>query len=155
MSRGLRWYVFERVEGTDEYDITSWSRTKEAARAKVEKSDPKGGRIDKPVAFQVYAKDRPAARKEAAEVWGVKVAGYLSPEAKKLGQAIVKGAVMRAIFCPYTGQVLDMRRAVYVAGRKHSYVMAAAHWDSLSESSRSTIRANATVYDGRELFKRG
>ena len=78
----------------------------------------------------------------------------ISPEDKKVGRALVKAAVMRAIFCPYTGQVLDMRRAVYVEGRKHSYVMTAAHWDSLPESSRRTILANAKVYDGRELFKR-
>lgn len=154
MSREFRWYVFAQIAGTDEFDVVGWSRTKEAARARVEKADP-DYRCSAPTAFQVYAQGREAARKEAAEVFGVKVRGYMDKAEKKRGQAIVKGAVMREIFCPFSGVILDMRRAVVVETASRSFVMAAKHWDSLGDRERAEIIKHAKkVYDGRELFKR-
>lgn len=146
-SRGDRWYIFQRQE-TGEYDITGWSR--EGARTRVDKLDP--GNEGK--AFRVWATDRAEARKTAVEVFGVKVRGYISPEDKRVGRAIVKAAVVRQIFCPYTGQVLDMRRAVVVSTDTISLVMTASRWDSLGKAERDVLRSQAKVYDGRELFRR-
>ena len=139
------------------FAITSWSRTKEAARAKVEKIDPKRDGL----AFQVYAASRQQAMQDAVEVFGVKVQGYISREDKLAGRAIVKAAVMRAIFCPYTGDILDMRRAVVVDTGTTSFVCTARHWDELLAEHPTTLadmkRLNGgravKVYDGRELFK--
>lgn len=159
MSRGDRWYVFAADEA-GVFDIAGWSRTTEAARARVEKIDPgpwADGQL--PRAFKVFAKDRPQARQYAAEMFGVKVRGYISADDKRVGRAIVKGAVMRAIFCPYTGQVLDMRRAVVIVTPTSSHVCSAEHWDKrvAAAGGLDVIRANAPrsdIYDGRELFRR-
>jgi hypothetical protein len=160
-----RWYIFETTVPGDrgaEYEITSWSRTLEAARAKVEEADP--GRDG--LAFKVFAADRQQATLDAMEVWGVKVKGYISPEARRMGRMVVKSAVMREIFCPWTGQVLDMRRAVVIATPTESFVCSAAHWDAAMvqygglDAFRDIISrklgrpAQVNVYDGRELFKR-
>jgi hypothetical protein len=66
---------------------------------------------------------------------------------------------MRAIFCPYTGVVLDMRRAVYIATPTNSFVCTGDHWDKVCEANGGidNIRKMAghaiDVYDGRELFR--
>lgn len=159
MSRGSRWYRFQQQEG-GEFDIVGFSFTKEAGRAEVEKLDPMGSRSDgpAPTAFQVFAKDRPEARKLASELFGVKVAGYITPEDKRIGRMIVKAAVMREMFCPYTHEVLDMRRAVVAVTSTQSFVCTGAYWDRTGGASERVKAAVASgdvhVYDGRELFKR-
>lgn len=84
--------------------------------------------------------------------------------AKRSGRQLVRAAVMRAIFCPYTGVVLDMRRAVVVDSGIRSYVMVATYWDkvvasyeggleALSADNKTRTGREIKVYDGRELFK--
>jgi hypothetical protein len=73
----------------------------------------------------------------------------------KLGAAIVKAAVMRAIFCPYTGVVLDMRRAVVIDTGTTRFVCAATRYDEMRatlESAAEQLGRTIKVYDGRELF---
>jgi hypothetical protein len=158
MSKTYRWYVFGNVIPGDlstPYEVKSWSRTKESAQAKVDKLDPQ----IECKAFKVCAANRQEAMKDAVEVFGVRVKGYISPEDKRVGRAIVKAAVMRAIFCPYTGAVLDMRRAVVVSTPDRLFVCAATHWDKvvkgLADAGKTIteLAPNTTVYDGRELFK--
>lgn len=49
----------------------------------------------------------------------------------KVNRELIKYAVQRAIFCPYTGQVLDMRRAVLVQVKGGgSFIMTADWWDA-------------------------
>jgi len=158
MTTTYRWYVLETTVPGDRnapYRVTSWSRTKEAARAKVDKADPQREGL----AFQIFSANRRTAMKEAVEVFGVKVEGYISLEDKQSGRRIVKAAVMRAIFCPYTGVILDMRRAVVVSTPTSMFVCAATHWDKtvqgLADAGKTIaeLAPNTTVYDGRELFK--
>jgi len=133
------------------YEFTGWSRTDDAALAKRDKLDRAGRQ-----GINIYAASRAKAARDVAEVYGVKVEGYMDKEEKKTGQYLIKAAVMREIFCPYTQVILDMRRAVYVertSGRQ-SWVMDGKHWDSLSETSKAEIKARAKVYDGRVYFKR-
>jgi hypothetical protein len=91
---------------------------------------------------------------------GVVVKGYISPANKRAGRQLVRAAVMRAIFCPYTNVVLDMRRAVVVDTPTRSFVCDGPHWDkvvaSLADAGRTIyeLAPNTKVYDGRELFKR-
>jgi hypothetical protein len=80
-------------------------------------------------------------------------------------RALVQAAVMRAITCPYTGRVLDMRRAVLVStSQGASFVCEAAHWDAMKPHLEAGIRAAIAdgrapegyrvteVLDGRELW---
>lgn len=158
-----RWYTFGRkipletrevgpIEPGTIYQFTGWSRTEDAALAKRDKLD-RAGRAG----INIFASSLQQAMADVMECYaGAVVEGYISPANKRAGRMLVKAAVMRAIFCPFTGVVLDMRRAVVVATPSKMFVMAATHWDALSESARDVIkgRANVTVYDGRELFKR-
>ena len=158
-----RWYTFSRVipladgkivaiEPGAEYECFGWSRTKEAAIAKRDKLDRAGRQ-----AINVFSPSLQQAMADVMEVYdGVVVDGYISPANKQAGRAIVKAAVMRAIFCPFTGVVLDMRRAVVVDTGVDPYVMEATHWDEVREHFDAMMadRQRAyTVYDGRELFK--
>lgn len=79
---------------------------------------------------------------------------------KAENRQLLKAAVQAEIFCPFTGGVLDVRRAVLVqisGGR--AYVMSAAHWDAVRDSVTSALTniaqlsgATIDVIDGRELF---
>ena len=75
---------------------------------------------------------------------------------RKMQAAVVKAAVMRAIFCPFTGQVLDMRRAVVIDTGTRMFVCTATHWDEVRPSFEEHLGAEAMakvkVYDGRELY---
>src|ERR1700761_1128309 len=102
-----RWYILGWTpEG---YDFVGWSRTQEAAIARCDKADRPGH-----PAIKVYSPSRKQATLDAFWTWDVKVKGYIDPVAKRLGQAIVRNAVVRQIFCPWSGVVLDMRRAVVI-----------------------------------------
>jgi hypothetical protein len=81
-------------------------------------------------------------------------------------RALVQAAVMRAITCPYSGVVLDMRRAVLVStSQGASFVCDARYWDTAKPLLEAAIakavadgRAPADyrvteVLDGRELWK--
>jgi hypothetical protein len=71
-------------------------------------------------------------------------------------------SVSREIFCPVTGEVLDVRRAVEVTvlldGKVAAVmVMAASAWDDREESARAALArsypmAEVEVLDGRVLF---
>lgn len=170
MSRGNRWYVLARETALATTDIVpvprgtvyvfeGWSRTKEAANERIDALDKLGRQ-----GVKVFSRDREQAARDLWEIYGIKVKGYPSGTDRQYGRAIVKSAVMREIFCPYTGAVLDMRRAVVVEGVSLS-VMAATHWDKVLasyEGGLAALRAEnerrtgktITVYDGRELFKR-
>lgn len=168
MSRnGNRWYTFSRViaststevgpiEPGTVYEVYGWSRTKEAAIAKRDKLDQAGRQ-----ALNVFSPSLQQAMADVMEVYdGVVVQGYISPANKRAGRQIVKAMVMRAIFCPYTGAVLDMRRAVVVDSGYQTFVCAATHWDKIVlnypgglDAMRRANKREITVYDGRELFK--
>lgn len=173
MSRnGNRWYVLGRVvpladgkivavaPGT-EYEFVGWCRTKEAMqerRAKLDRAGRQG--------IHVFSPSREQAARDAMACYGVTVRGYISPEDKRVGRMIVKAAVMREIFCPFTGVVLDMRRAVVIVTPTRSFVCTGAHWDEAVakvgglDALRAALAgklgraAEVDVYDGRELCKR-
>jgi len=163
-----RWYIFGRkvalpelglkpIEPGTVYVPDGWSRTKEAAiqrRAKLDRAGRQG--------IMVFSPSRQQAMADVMECFrGVVVEGYISPEDKLAGRALVKAAVMREIFCPYTGDILDMRRAVVVDTGTTSFVCTARHWDELLAEHPTTLadmkRLNGgrpvKLYDGRELFK--
>lgn len=166
--RTNRWYVFgrkvaqlpvaglEAIEPGTVYVIEGWSRTQEAAIARRTNLD-RAGRAG----IMVFSPTRQQAMADVMEVYsGVVVDGYISPANKRAGRQIVKAMVMREIFCPYTGAVMDMRRAVVVDSGYQTFVCAATHWDKIVLNYPGGLaameRANkrpVTVYDGRELFK--
>jgi hypothetical protein len=167
-----RWYVFGRkvaTKGTEVgpiepgtvYVFEGWSRTKEAAIARRDKLDRAGRH-----GIMVFSPTRQQAYADVMAVYdGVVVEGYISPANRQAGRMIVKAAVMREIFCPYTGVILDMRRAVVIVTPTGSFVCTGAHWDDRMASvggldafrdmvSKKLGRpAQVTVYDGRELFR--
>jgi hypothetical protein len=145
-----------RIEPGTEYEVYGWSRTKEAAIAKRDKLDRQGRQ-----AVNVFSPSLQQAMADVMEVYdGVVVKGYISPANKRAGRQLVRAAVMREIFCPYTGAIMDMRRAVVVDSGYQTFVCAATHWDKIVANYPGGLaameRANkrpVTVYDGRELFK--
>lgn len=153
MSRTDRWYTLARelADGQSDYVFIGWSRTKEAAIARRDKLP------EAREALNLYASSRVEAANALPVCYeGRKVKGWMSAEDKRAGRMIVKAAVMRAIFCPFTGVILDMRRAVVVVTSTRSFVMAATHWDEVRPAIEAALaRAEQTVdvYDGRELFK--
>lgn len=171
-SNESRWYVFGRkvpststevgpIEPGTVYVFEGWSRTKEAATARRDKLDRAGRH-----GIMVFSGTRQQAYADVMAVYdGVVVEGYISPANKRAGRQLVRAAVVRAIFCPYTGVVLDMRRAVVVDSGVSRRVMVATWWDKAvasyeggleaisAENKRRTGRP-VVVYDGRELFKR-
>lgn len=166
--RTSRWYTFSRkvaqlpVAGIEAitpgtvYEVFGWSRTKEAAIAKRDKLDKQGRQ-----GINVFSPSLQQAMADVMEVYpGVVVDGYISPANKRAGRQLVRAMVMREIFCPYTGAVMDMRRAVVVDSGYQTFVCAATHWDKIVLNYPGGLaameRANkrpVTVYDGRELFK--
>lgn len=169
MSRnGNRWYVFGRkvaststevgpIEPGTVYVFEGWSRTKEAATTRRDKLDRAGRH-----GIMVFSGTRQQAYADVMAVYdGVVVEGYISPANKRAGRQLVRAAVMRAIFCPYTGAILDMRRAVVVDTGTSRFVCSAAHWDArlveqpdLVDVMEQAAKRPVKVYDGRELFKR-
>jgi hypothetical protein len=173
MSRGSRWYVFgrkeaqkgtgiEKIEPGTVYVFEGWSRTVEAATARRDKLD-RAGRAG----IRVFSPSRQQAMSDIMEVYpGVVVDGYISPANKQAGRQLVRAAVVREIFCPYTSVILDMRRAVVIVTPTGSFVCTGDHWDERMASvggldvfremvSKKLGRpAEVKVYDGRELFKR-
>lgn len=71
-------------------------------------------------------------------------------------QELLRDAVSRVMFCPFTGVSLDCKKAVLliISSGRH-IVMAADHWDS-SQSEILDIVSKGSgeieVYDGRELW---
>ena len=163
MSRSQRWYTFQRkspvrpgeivaIEPGTVYEVFGWSRTKDAALAKRDKLD-RAGRAG----INIFAASLQQAIADIMSVYdGVVVDGYISPANKRAGRQLVKAAVMRTILCPFTGQVLDMRRTLVFSTATSTFLCSADHWMSLPEESRAFLlaRPGVTVYDGRELFKR-
>ena len=170
--RDSRWYTFQRVtaqkgsedgriEPGTEYECYGWSRTQESAIAKRDKLD-RAGRAG----INVYSPSLQQAMADVMECYdGVVIKGYISPANRKAGRALVKAMVMHEIFCPFTGVVLDMRRAVVIVTPTGSFVSTGAHWDDrmaevggfdafLADVSKKLGRpVQVEVYDGRELFK--
>jgi hypothetical protein len=78
-----------------------------------------------------------------------------------LGRKLLEAAVQRQIFDPYTGDILDVRRAVLIDGTDHNkgvgmHVMTAANYDKAKAALIEKYGENSfDVYDGRELFGRG
>lgn len=162
-----RWYTFSRVtpqagaelakiEPGTEYEVYGWSRTKEAAIAKRDRLDRQGR-----AAINVFSPSLQQAMADVMECYdGVVVKGYISPANKRAGRQLVRAAVMRAIFCPYTNVILDMRRAVVIDTGTRTMVCSATFWDKrlaeqpdlVAEMERAAKRP-VKVYDGRELFK--
>lgn len=75
---------------------------------------------------------------------------------------ILRYAVGRQITCPYSDQVLDVRRAVNVEVKKSDgttvtdQTMHVDHWDTVKEAVLGLASKGYTVIvlDGRELFRR-
>lgn len=174
MSRnGSRWYVFGRkvpststevgpIEPGTVYVLDGWSRTVEAATARRDKLDKQGRQ-----GIRVFSPSRQQAMADVMECYeGVVIEGYISPANRQAGRRLVRAMVMREIFCPYTGVVLDMRRAVVIVTPTGSFVCTGIHWDErmATVGGLDTFRelvskklgrpAQVDVYDGRELFKR-
>ena len=72
-----------------------------------------------------------------------------------LGRELLKAAVMRQIFCPYSGRVLDVRDAVLIDGTDHGHgygVMTSECFDLAGAALFEKFgRDNFVVYDGRVL----
>jgi hypothetical protein len=85
------------------------------------------------------------------------MATYNPGEPGFLGKTLLTAAVQRAIFSPYGGEVLDVRRAVLLDGTDHGrgiHVMTAAEFDQIEAAFFERYpRADFDVYDGRKLFK--
>lgn len=74
---------------------------------------------------------------------------------RRADAAIVKAAVVRHIFCPFTGDLLDMRRAVVVDTGTKVFVCTAKHWDLVKAdifAAMAAMEKEIKVLDGRELF---
>lgn len=79
-------------------------------------------------------------------------------------RALIKYAVQRAIFCPFSGAILDVSRAVLVqATGSRPFICTAAHWDTVKDSvaagiqeakDAGTIGQDVTldVLDGRDYW---
>lgn len=84
-------------------------------------------------------------------------------------RAILRHAVMTAIFCPYTSVVLDVRRAVLIdgsdyqradgSGRGRMNIMTADAYEIVLERAggleklQEGLGYKVDILDGRELFK--
>lgn len=94
------------------------------------------------------------------------LAGGLDPEVA-VNREVLRAAVMRRITCPNTGNVLDVRTAVYFAvtdttnGRHGCEVVDGAAWDAgMGEAIREQVaqtggRVELEVIDGRRINGRG
>ncbi len=85
-----------------------------------------------------------------------------------IGRAILMAAVQRQIFSPYSGQVLDVRRAVLIDGTDYQaagknaggkpigmHVMTSSDWDTAREAFAAAFGNPGEAYDvhdGRLLF---
>lgn len=76
--------------------------------------------------------------------------------AKKAQREVLKAAVQRAIFCPFSGRLLDVRNAVWVAPAVGpAAVITAELWDEKKDLIAEGCESHGValeVYDGRELF---
>jgi hypothetical protein len=73
-------------------------------------------------------------------------------------RALLRQAVMTAMFCPYSNVVLDVRRAVLLDGSDHGHhmlIMTAEVYDDVVANGLwdQSNRDDYDVLDGRELFK--
>jgi hypothetical protein len=77
-------------------------------------------------------------------------------------RTLLRYAVQRQIFSPYSGEILDVRRAVLLDGTDHGggmMIMTAAEYDIVLEKSGGHEKLEAKfghpliAYDGRKLFK--
>jgi hypothetical protein len=62
---------------------------------------------------------------------------------------------MRAITCPFTGAVLDVRRAVAVTINGKDYIMTASHWDDVKDgilAFAASKTLTVEILDGRVLY---
>lgn len=87
----------------------------------------------------------------------------MNPE-KIIDQEILRAAVQKTIFCPVSGDVLDVHSAVLVEARHRETGKGFTFLTVSSGIYDSTVKANIeattgalayaeiTVYDGRELF---
>lgn len=83
---------------------------------------------------------------------------------RKADAAVVRSLVSRVMFCPFTGDLLDMRRAVVISTPTETFVCTGAHWDeSLARvggldaftaivAKKLGRPAQIKVYDGRLLY---
>ena len=85
-------------------------------------------------------------------------AGLSDEVGRKAQQMLLQAAVQRAIFCPITGRVLDMRTAVLVVPKQQTgrmVVIDGSVWDDQHEDVAAGAAAGGyeiEVYDGRELW---
>lgn len=77
--------------------------------------------------------------------------------ARQLGQALLRYAVQRYMFCQISGAVLDMRSAVLIDGSDNGLgmmVVTARVYDIAAETLAARLGDDIDIYDGRELFSR-
>lgn len=79
------------------------------------------------------------------------------PFRNSINRESLKYMVQREIFCPFTGNVLDVRNAVEIDitkpdGKTVPIVMIAEHWDACKDEVLATEGYTIEVLDGRELF---
>lgn len=79
------------------------------------------------------------------------------PEMIRRGQReVVKAAVQRAMFCQFTGHLLDMKRTVVLmSAEQGTVVLEAELWDERKDAVAAALAKSGTtleVYDGRELW---
>ena len=95
----------------------------------------------------------------------VMLGGDSIDQAAEVDRLKLLAAVMRAITCPYTGEVLDVSRAVYATLEKDgrtikAHVVAASRYDAVGgraamEALADKHGATAGIIDGRDYTKAG
>jgi hypothetical protein len=78
----------------------------------------------------------------------------LNPLEKKVNRELLKYAVQRQIFCEFSGNVLDVRRAVLVETPGRAYVVNTERWDEVKDDilGHPALAGKVTVYDGRDYY---
>jgi hypothetical protein len=78
----------------------------------------------------------------------------LNPLEKKVNRELLKYAVQRQIFCEFSGNVLDVRRAVLVETGTRSWVVSTDRWDEVKDSilSLPELTGKVNVIDGRDYY---
>lgn len=94
------------------------------------------------------------AEQAAADALVATAPEVLSQIARRANREILKYAVQRAMFCEFTGSVLDVRRAVLVEAPHKSYIITTEHWDKVKDSilDHPSLAGKVKVLDGRDYY---
>ena len=93
----------------------------------------------------------------------------MNPSPESMGRLLIQEGIKRAIFCPYSGKVLDVSTTVVIDGSDYSKadgtrgkmdIMHFDVWEKLlgiygdKEGMEAALTCKFDLYDGRVLFKK-